>query len=133
MVTLTNRSIAPEAAHAAVAAAVAVVDAGGRLIAFLRAAGAPNPCDSIAEDKAYTAASFKIPSVDLYNAVKDNAAVRDGLMQRDRLALFGGGLPIEIAGEIVGGIGVSGGSEEQDIICAKAGLNAIELLLKAAS
>jgi glc operon protein GlcG len=38
---------------------------------------------------------------------------------------FGGGLPISIGGAVVGGIGVSGGSVEQDIECAQAGIDAI--------
>ena len=44
---------------------------------------------------------------------------------RDCLVVFGGGLPILVNGEKLGGIGVSGGSEDQDIECAKAGLDVL--------
>ena len=44
---------------------------------------------------------------------------------RPRLVVFGGGLPLRVNGELIGGIGVSGASEEQDEICARAALDAI--------
>ncbi|PVV17806.1 MAG: hypothetical protein B6D79_16435 [gamma proteobacterium symbiont of Ctena orbiculata] len=44
------------------------------------------------------------------------------MVHRDRLVIFGGGLPIVRHEVVIGAIGVSGGSEEQDEICAKAGL-----------
>ncbi len=46
---------------------------------------------------------------------------------RPRNVVFGGGLPIREAGALIGGIGVSGGSAEQDEICARAGLAALGL------
>ena len=48
-----------------------------------------------------------------------------GFSARPRLVVFGGGLPIRVAGELIGGIGVSGASEEQDEECARAALLAI--------
>jgi uncharacterized protein GlcG (DUF336 family) len=48
-----------------------------------------------------------------------------------RIVIFGGGFPLKENGKIIGGIGVSGGSVEDDIICAKAGLNRLEGLKKA--
>jgi len=53
--------------------------------------------------------------------------VREGIVRRPRFIAFGGGLPILEAGQRIGGIGVSGGSEEQDEACAQAGLRAIGL------
>ena len=53
--------------------------------------------------------------------------LRIGLNQRPRLVLFGGGLPIVADGQRIGGIGVSGGSAEQDEACAHAGLKALGL------
>ena len=53
--------------------------------------------------------------------------LRLGLAERPRLVMFGGGLPIINAGQRIGGIGVSGGSAEQDEACARAGLRAIGL------
>ena len=127
-----------EAAVAAVAAAVrhaeqanirinvAVVDAGGNLAGFLRMPGAFLHSIDIAIDKAYTAAGFGLPTSAWAGALESHsAAVREGLPRRPRMVCFGGGLPIRYEGRVVGGIGVSGGSEDEDEACARAGLTAI--------
>lgn len=106
---------------------VAVVDGGGNLAAFLRMPGAFLHSIGIAQDKAYTAVSFGMPTADLYRLVQADPALRDGLIRRDRMAAFGGGLPIIIDGQLVGGIGVSGASETEDGLCASAGLAALGL------
>ena len=107
---------------------VAVVDAGGNLAAFLRMPGAFLHSIDIAVDKAYTAASFGLPTSQWHAALQQHsAAVREGIVRRPRFVAFGGGLPIMENGQRIGGIGVSGGSEEQDEACAQAGLAAIGL------
>jgi uncharacterized protein GlcG (DUF336 family) len=107
---------------------VAVVDAGGNLVAFLRMPGAFLHSIDIAIDKAYTAASFGLPTSQWHAALQQHsAAVREGIVRRPRFVGFGGGLPINEAGHRIGGIGVSGGSEDQDEACAQAGLAAIGL------
>ncbi|MCB8748074.1 heme-binding protein [Rhodoferax sp. U2-2l] len=107
---------------------VAVVDVGGNLAAFLRMPGAFLHSIDIAIDKAYTAASFGLPTSQWHAALQQHSdAVREGIVRRPRFVAFGGGLPIVEAGQRVGGIGVSGGSEEQDEACAQAGLAAIGL------
>jgi uncharacterized protein GlcG (DUF336 family) len=58
--------------------------------------------------------------------IKDDPALREGIVQRERLVIFGGGVPIQLEGELIGGVGVSGGSAEQDEICALAGLSKIK-------
>ncbi|MDS0790631.1 heme-binding protein [Burkholderia pseudomultivorans] len=127
----------PAASHAAQAAAqaaerlgvrvnVAVVDAGGLLAAFVRMPGAPLHSIDIAIDKAYTAASFGLPTGAWHDALAAHSeAVRQGLVMRARFVAFGGGLPIVEGGVLIGGIGVSGGSEAQDERCARAGLDAV--------
>jgi uncharacterized protein GlcG (DUF336 family) len=105
--------------------AAAVVDASGALVAFLRATGTPFPSAQIAQDKAYTAAAFRMPSHHVHGLVSGNPALREGFIGRDRIAMFGGGLPIRIGAAVVGAVGVSGGSEEFDLACARAGLDAI--------
>ncbi len=109
-----------------VCVSVAVVDSSGKLVAFLSHQGAPFHCGDIAQDKAYTAASFGLPT-DRWAEVSKNfsATVSDGLLQRDRMVMFGGGYPIMLEGKCVGGIGVSGASEAQDMECAVAALNKI--------
>ncbi|MEY4729690.1 MAG: hypothetical protein RL020_848 [Pseudomonadota bacterium] len=126
------------AAHAAVAAAVkaavamdvrvnvAVVDASGVLAAFLRMPGAPLHSVEIAIDKAYTAASFGLPTSRWTDVLAQHSvAVREGLVLRPRFVAFGGGLPIVEGGQRIGAIGVSGASEEQDEAIARAGLVAL--------
>jgi uncharacterized protein GlcG (DUF336 family) len=105
----------------------AVVDVGGNLLAFVRNPGAFVHSASIAQDKAFTAASFGFATSNWGAIVSGNDMLRDGLMQRDRLVMIGGGLPIVVDGQVVGGIGVSGASEEQDEMCAQAGLCALGL------
>lgn len=138
-ITVPSRSLSWRAAHEAAGAAVsraetlgirinvAVVDAAGTPAAFLRMPGAALHSIGIAEDKAYTAAGFGLSTADWDRVVGDNADLKAGLAARPRLVMFGGGLPLRAEGECIGGIGVSGGSEEQDEDCARAGLAALGL------
>ena len=134
---VTQNTISWEAAHAAVEAAVqeaqrlgvrinvAVADASRNLVAFLRMPGAFPQSIAIAIDKAYTAGGFGFPTGDWMKVVGDNEGMKLGFSAQPRLIVFGGGLPIRSGGALLGGIGVSGASEEQDGICAQAGLRAI--------
>ena len=134
---VTQSTISWEAAHAAVEAAiqeatqlgvrinVAVADGAGNLVAFLRMPGAFPQSIGIAIDKAYTAGGFGFPTGDWMKVLGDNEGMKLGFSAQPRLIVFGGGLPIRSGGELIGGIGVSGASEEQDGICAHAGLRAI--------
>lgn len=107
---------------------VALVDAGGVLAGFLRMPGAPLHSVEIAIDKAYTAASFGLPTSRWTEVLQSHsAAVREGLVLRPRFVGFGGGLPIVENGQLIGAIGVSGGSEQQDEQIARAGLVALGL------
>lgn len=107
---------------------IAVVDPGGNLAAFLRIPGAPLHSIDIAIDKAYTAASFGLPTDQWSQALSNHSeAVQRGIVLRPRFIAFGGGLPIVEAGERIGGVGVSGGTEQEDEQCARAGLAALGL------
>ena len=107
---------------------VAVVDASGILAGFLRMPGAPLHSIDIAIDKAYTAAGFGLPTSAWIDVLAtDSPAVRSGIPMRPRMVCFGGGLPLKYEGRVIGGIGVSGGSELEDETCARAGLSAIGL------
>jgi len=137
--SIPHSAVSTSAAHAAVAAAVehasvlgvainvAVVDGSGTLMAFLRMNGAFLHSIDIAIDKAYTAASFGFPTSKWGGVIGDDELLRIGLNQRQRLVLFGGGLPLVDEGQRIGGIGVSGGSAEQDEACARAGLKVLGL------
>lgn len=108
---------------------VAVVDAAGVQAAFVRMTGAPLHSMDIATDKAYTAVSFGLPTGQWHEALAQHSpAVRQGLVLRPHFVGFGGGLPIVVEGARIGGIGVSGGSEQQDEIIAEAGLQALGLV-----
>ncbi len=124
-----NTAVRAAVEHAASLGAsvnVAVVDRAGVLIAFLRMPGAFVHSIDIAIDKAYTAASFGLPTGQWHEALQSHsAAVREGIVRRPRFVGFGGGLPIVVNDQRIGGIGVSGGSEEQDDAIAQAGLDAL--------
>ena len=135
--SVAQRAIGADAAAAAVAAAVAhagtlevrvnaaVVDGSGTLAAFLRMPGAFLHSVEIAIDKAYTAASFGFPTAQWREILAGDETLRLGMPHRPRLVVFGGGLPILDGTDLIGGIGVSGASAEQDEACARAGLQAI--------
>ncbi|SFP72202.1 Uncharacterized conserved protein GlcG, DUF336 family [Geopseudomonas sagittaria] len=115
-----------EARTLGVRVSVSIVDASGQLIHLAHMDGAPAPSRDIAHDKAWTAAGFGLATSAWEERLASMpASVRDGLMQRPRLALFGGGVPVKVEGSVVGAIGVSGASAEQDEQCAQAGVNAI--------
>ena len=105
----------------------AVVDRGGNLLAFQRMNGAFLHSIGIAIDKAYTAAGFGFPTRNWMNEIGHIPQLREGIVHRERLVIFGGGLPIVSDDRVIGAIGVSGGSEEQDELCAKAGLSRLGL------
>lgn len=111
----------------------AVVDRNGNTLAYLRMSGAFLHSEGLAIDKAYTAASFGFATREWMDRIGDDARLRIGLTSRPRLVVLGGGVPILLDGVCMGGIGVSGGSEEQDEICANAALEALGLLPMAAS
>jgi uncharacterized protein GlcG (DUF336 family) len=101
--------------------AIAVVDQAGNLKAFARMDGAPLLSSRIAQDKAWTAAAFGLPTHRWWDLVKDEPPLLHGIVKTDRLIIFGGGVPLRSGGGVVGGIGVSGGSAEQDREIAEAG------------
>src|SRR5438034_2894510 len=87
---------------------VAILDDGGNLKAFSRMDGASIPTIEIAQNKAYTAL-FGVSTQDFFNSIQGDASLLAGIPTLARVAEWGGGIPIEVNGEIVGAIGVSGG------------------------
>lgn len=132
-----QRSVSWQSAQAAVVAAVekaeamgirinvSVADVGGNEVAFLRMPGAFIHSIDIAKDKAYTAVSFGFPTSAWEEIFSQEEMLKVGMPHRDRLVVFGGGLPIRVEDELIGGIGVSGGTAEEDEVCAEAGISAI--------
>jgi len=106
---------------------IAVVDESGHLNALARMDGAALLTIDVAQDKAYTAAGFGMPTDQWHDFIKDDQPLAMGAPTGiRRLIVFGGGLPITVDGAVVGGIGVSGGHWSDDIKIAKAALAILE-------
>jgi uncharacterized protein GlcG (DUF336 family) len=99
---------------------VVVVDRAGQVLVMLRDEAASAQTADMARRKAYTAKMFRMTTLDFQKRTEDPkyAPQRD---VADILAL-GGGVPIQIGDEIIGGVGSSGSSQPQDDACAKAGV-----------
>ncbi|KHF38962.1 ATP--cob(I)alamin adenosyltransferase [Halalkalibacter okhensis] len=104
---------------------IAIVDDGGNLMGFIRMNGAKVIPSNIAQNKAYTAAGFGLPTGDWYERIKDKPSLLHGIVHTEKMTIFSGGQPIYDGVDLIGGIGVSGGSEEQDNACALAGLSVL--------
>ncbi len=129
--TLAGARVALDAALAragqlGIAVNVSVCDAAGHEIAFARMDGAALLSADIARDKAYTVAAFLgIPTDRWFSMIEAEPALREGIVHRDRLVIFGGGVPVVVDGVTVGAVGASGGTAEQDQEVATAGAGAL--------
>jgi uncharacterized protein GlcG (DUF336 family) len=136
---LVNRSVLPLAkAQKAAAAAerkcrqqgyqvsAAVVDRSGVVQALLRGDGAgPHTVDSSFR-KAYTAASLRTPTQKLADLISRKPKIQALRDMNESILILGGGLPVRMGGEVVGGIGVGGApGAHLDEACARAGLDAL--------
>ena len=111
-----------EAEALAVDVCIAVTDGAGHLLSMARMDRAPLLCVHIAQDKAYSVASFGgLPTSDWWRMLESEPALLHGIVKTERLIIFGGGVPLVIDGRTVGAVGVSGGSAEQDVQIAEAG------------
>ncbi|EMP55270.1 glcG protein [Marinobacter santoriniensis NKSG1] len=106
---------------------IAVVDESGNVIAFERMDGGKITSVTIAQDKAFTAAAAKKATHE-YNKVNTPGSLAFGIHTEvgGRISSVGGGLPVIVDGEVVGGIGISSGTPQQDMDCAQAGLDYFE-------
>ena len=115
-----------EAAVLGVPVNVSVCDDGGHQMAFARMDGAPLLSADIAVDKAFSVVAFSgLPTSRWFDLIKGEPALREGIVHRDRLVIFGGGVPLVVDGQLVGAVGVSGGSADQDVAIASAGASAV--------
>jgi uncharacterized protein GlcG (DUF336 family) len=103
---------------------VAVVDAAGHLRTFLRMDGALLASIDLAQDKAYTALMFEQTTRDLARKVQPGQPLFG--ITRDRFVPIAGGVPLRGMGGIVGAIGVSSGTIEEDEAIAEAGAAALQ-------
>jgi glc operon protein GlcG len=101
---------------------IAIVDAGGELVAFLRMEGSRFLTAHPTIKKAVTAASHRKPT----GFLKPEAELRMVLGMDNRLTNLPGGLPIVVAGEVIGGIGIGGAPPAEDIVIAEAALAVLD-------
>ena len=132
--SLLPLSLATKAVHAALEAckkdgyrvSVSIVDRAGVLRAMGRADGAGSHTVDSSRKKAYTAASLRRPTTELAELITKVPTLQALREMNPEILILGGGLPIEISGEVVGGIGVGGApGAHLDDTCAQAGLDVI--------
>jgi uncharacterized protein GlcG (DUF336 family) len=120
-----------KAAEIGVLETVCITDAGGYPLVLERMDGARVTGPQIAWNKAFTAAGHK-RSTHLFNqapngpALPGNEAFGIQWSFDGKFAIFVGGFPIVVDGEVVGGVGLSGGNGEQDTACGVAALKALQ-------
>jgi|SRR5690625_51812 len=121
VVNKMGAAAAAEATKQGWAVSIAICDAGGHLLWFQRADGAPAMSASIAPDKARSSALSGRNSQDLEDMVNQGrtAALSMPIMP------LGGGLPVVVDGVVIGGIGVSGVKPNEDAQVAAAGIEAL--------
>lgn len=103
---------------------IAIVDESGVLLAFERMDGGKVTSTIVAQDKAYTAAGARKATHE-YNAANQPGNLVFGIHTEcgGRLSTVGGGLPVIVDADVVGGIGISSGTPQQDMQCAQAGID----------
>jgi len=106
---------------------VAVVDSSARLVAYLRMPHAFLVSDDVSLAKARSVASAAgLPAEVVENAfAAERPQVREGLLNIAGFTLIRGALPLRDDGLVIGSVGVSGGSEAQDVLCAEAAVAAL--------
>jgi uncharacterized protein GlcG (DUF336 family) len=109
--------------------AAVVVDRSGQVLAFLRDEQAAPQVGEMARRKAFTARMFRSSTLEFQKRTADDPTLAPQRQVADILAL-GGGVPIQVGNEILGGVGSAGSSQTQDDACAKAGIAKVADLLK---
>ena len=108
--------------------AAAVVDRAGQVLVLLRDEKATAQTIEMARRKAYTARMFRMSTLEFQKRTADPALAA----QRDvsEILALGGGVPIQVGTETIGGVASSGSSQETDDACARAGIAKVADLLK---
>jgi glc operon protein GlcG len=139
MLSRNNIQLTLESARAILAAAeakaraikvpqnIAIMDGGGHLLAFVRMDGAKLSSIEVALTKARAAALRRTPTAPSPSSGERNVVLSLGLSLATggKLTSIRGGLPLLVEGQCVGGIGVSAGTEDEDVEVAQAGVEAL--------
>lgn len=114
------------AARMGIPFSVAIVDAGGQLLHFSRGDGCPAGCTDLAIDKAWTAVAYGQPTAALAGLAQPGRPLY-GIQHSlaGRAVVFGGGLPVRLNGAVIGGVGASACTVEQDAAVALAAMHAL--------
>lgn len=105
---------------------IAIIDAGGELLYFRRHIDSFRGSIDISINKAWTATQFGFATRFFGDVI---VGVAEGIQYMPRLIIFPGGLPIKSGEVLIGGIGVSGATGDEDEECAQVGLDAIKSML----
>lgn len=107
---------------------LAIVDAGGNLMAFLRVDDAALATVEIAQGKAYTALALRSPTGNWLETVQPGRELYglESLGGKRPFVVFGGGLPVKDGKTVIGGVGVSGGPVDADVDIARAMVHVLE-------
>ncbi|WP_087974336.1 GlcG/HbpS family heme-binding protein [Oceanobacillus rekensis] len=113
-----------EAEKIGVSMVISVLDEGGNLIAVHRMDDAWLASIDIAQNKAWTSVALKMPTSNLEEATVPNAELYGlNTTNQGRIVLFGGGIPLESEGKVVGAVGVSGSAVAHDVQVAQAAVD----------
>lgn len=106
---------------------ISILDDGGNLIATHRMDDAWLASIDIAHNKAWTSVALKMPTSNLEEATVPQAELWGlNTTNQGKIVVFGGGIPLEKDGKVIGAVGVSGGAVPQDVQVAEAAVNAFE-------
>jgi uncharacterized protein GlcG (DUF336 family) len=116
-----------KAASIGLAYNIAIVDAGGHLVAFVRQDGALIGSIDLAIDKAVTARFFDKTTSELATLAQSGEPLF-GIQESNagKIVIFGGGVPIVLGGHVIGAVGTSAGTVQQDIEVAEAAIAALK-------
>jgi len=110
---------------------IAIVDDGANLVAFHRMDHAKIGGIDISQNKAWTSVALQMPTSNLAQAAQPgNPSFGINTTNHGKIVILGGGIPLKIGETIVGGIGVSGGTSQQDIEVANAAVQALDRLIQ---
>lgn len=117
-----------KAAEIGIPFSISIVDGAGNIKAFSAMDGAPILSIDISQNKAFSAATYRRATHEWYDRIKDDPPLLHGIVHTPRLVIFGGGYPIIVDDQVVGGIGVSGGHYSHDMQVCEAALEVLKTI-----